>query len=168
MRTFLKKIFDEMDINRDGSITSVELQQALKRGQATSEFNIKTIDILIEKYDKNGDREISFDEFYDLYTQLNDEYENFLMMDTDGSGSIDVAEFSAALRKRGYNFGDKFYRHLFDEIRKKTGQQGIMFDNYIRVAARFDYLCKFYRITPYYQKISLEAYLKKTFFQNFW
>lgn len=168
-RTVLRRIFDEMDVNRDGSITAPELQEALRRGQSSSsEFNLKTVEIILDKFDKNGDREISFDEFSLLFTKLNEEFENFLLMDADDSGQIDIEEFSHGLKTKGYDFSPKFYKLIFDEIKKKTGHKGINFDYYIRIAARFDYLCKFYRITPYYQKTSLESYLKKTFFQNFW
>lgn len=167
-RTVLRRIFDEMDVNRDGSITAPELQEALRRGQSSSEFNLKTVEIILDKFDKNGDREISFDEFSLLFTKLNEEFENFLLMDADDSGQIDIDEFSHGLKTKGYDFSPKFYKLIFDEIKKKTGHKGINFDYYIRIAARFDYLCKFYRITPYYQKTSLESYLKKTFFQNFW
>lgn len=158
-----------MDANHDGSITAIELQEALRRGQGVSDFNIKTIHLLISKYDKNGDREISFDEFYDLYCNLNEEYENFLMMDEDGSGYIDLDEFQSAMVSKDYNFTRKFFKFIVEEIGKHTASSGIKFDNYIRVMARFDYLCAYYQKTPYFHnKHSLQSYLKNTFFQDFW
>jgi Ca2+-binding EF-hand superfamily protein len=156
-----------MDINKDGSITANELQQTLRLAQS-SEFSIKTVELLMSKYDTNGDREISFEEFYDLFSNLNEEFESFLLMDSDGSGSIDLEEFANALKQKGYNFSRSFFQGIMEEIDKKTGHNGIRFDNYIRVAARFDFLCQSYRKTPYFQKESLEVYLKKTFFQDFW
>ena len=71
-KNFLRKIFNERDLNRDGSITSIELQEAL-RGQI-SNFSLKTIELLISKHDKNGDKEISFEEFNSLFNNLNEEY----------------------------------------------------------------------------------------------
>jgi Ca2+-binding EF-hand superfamily protein len=130
-KTFLRSIFNEMDVNRDNSITASELQIALRRGQG-SDFNLKTVELLMSKYDKNGDREISFDEFYDLYTNLNDEYENFLMTDTDDSGQIDANEFTTTMNNKGYYFSFKFFKFIVDEISKHTGINGIKFDNYIR------------------------------------
>lgn len=38
LKSFLKKIFNEMDLNRDGSITAYELQEVLKRGQGNLNF----------------------------------------------------------------------------------------------------------------------------------
>jgi len=130
-KKFLRSIFNEMDLNNDGSIASSELQEVLRRGQG-SDFSSKTIDHLITKYDKNGDREISFEEFYDLYINLNEEYENFLLTDSDGSGFIDPDEFSITMSKKGYQFSNKFYKFIVDEISKNTGTYGIKFDNYMR------------------------------------
>jgi len=120
-----------MDVNRDGSISSTELQEALQRGH-TSHFSKKTIDIFISKYDKNGDREISFEEFFNLYNYLNEEFENFLLTDSDGSGLIDPNEFRDSMLKKGYQFNNNFFEFIVDEIRKKTGNYGIKFDDYIR------------------------------------
>lgn len=167
-KNYLRGVFNEMDVNKDGSITANELQQALRMTQSTSEFSRKTVELLMSKYDTNGDREISFEEFHDLFLNLNEEFESFLYMDADDSGSIDINEFSSSINKKGYNFSNDFYLAIMNEIEKKTGHRGIRFDNYIRVAARFDFLCQSYRKTPYFQKESLERYLKKTFFQDFW
>jgi Ca2+-binding EF-hand superfamily protein len=157
-----------MDTNRDGSITAQELQQTLRKAQAGSEFSLKTVELLISRYDTNGDREISFNEFFDLFNSLNEEFESFLMMDTDGSGSIDFIEFKTALKQKGYNFSDYFFKYIVDEICARTRKSGILFDSYIRVAARFDYLIHYYKNTPYFQRNSLEEYLRKTFFTDFW
>ena len=60
-----------------------------------SEFSRKTVEFLIEKYDKNGDREISFDEFDDLFYYLNEEHEDFLKIDTDDSGvGLNLTKFT--------------------------------------------------------------------------
>ena len=93
------------------------------------------------------------------------------MMDSDGNGIIDANEFEVAIRRRGngqFNFSKKFFKFIVDEIKSRTGQSGILFDNYIRISARFDYLCDSYKKTPYYQKHTLESYLKNTIFYNFW
>jgi Ca2+-binding EF-hand superfamily protein len=157
-----------MDVNRDGSITASELQRALRRTQASSEFDMKTIQLLISKYDTNGDREISFEEFFELFNNLNEEYETFLLTDADGSGFIDLHEFTEALKGKGYFFSHKFYEYIVNEICKRTKNPGIPFDIYIRVAARFDQLSRQYNLTLFYQKNSLENFLKKNFFDDFW
>ena len=157
-----------MDDNKDGSITNIELQTALKKGQCVADFNIKTINLIISKYDKNGDGEISFDEFYNLFLTLNEEFENFLMMDADGSGEIDQDEFMSAMKNKGFTLTKKFYQFIFEEIYRHTRSKGIKFDNFIRMTARFDYLRDYYNKTTYFHKFPLESYLKNTFFQDFW
>lgn len=128
---FLRDIFNQIDYDHDGSITAIELQEALRRGQG-SDFSLKTVELMISKYDKNSDRQISFEEFNDLYMNLNVEYENFLLTDSDGSGLIDTDEFSATMNKKGFYFNKKFFKFIVDEISKHTGNYGIQFDNYIR------------------------------------
>lgn len=169
IRKFLRTIFNEMDMNGDGTITSNELREALRRGQSMNEFNLKTIQLLISRYDKNGDMEINFDEFFDLYCNLNEEFESFLIMDMAGSGYIDQEEFCHAMTNKGYNFSQKFFKFIVGEIGKHSNSRGIKFDNYIRAMARFDYLCEYYKKTPYFHNNhNLESYLKNTFFQDFW
>lgn len=164
---YLRNIFNEIDKNRDGSITAQELQEILRLTQAGLDFNIKTVKMIMSSYDRNGDQEISFEEFYDLYQALNDEYESFLLMDSDGSGSIETEELSNALRAKGYTFSNGFYNYIVQRICLRTGQNGILFDDYIRVASKFDYLCKFYYRHYYPKFLSLEEFLKSKFFEDF-
>ena len=131
-----------MDLNGDGSITSHELQQTLR--QAGLEFCLETVELLIAKYDENGDREIEFSEFTDLFNNLNEEFENFLMMDSDDSGTIDLDEFESSLTKKGYDFSHDFFQFIMHELHKHTDIDGLKFDNYIRIMARFDFLYKSY------------------------
>jgi hypothetical protein len=115
----------------------------------------------------NGDAAIDFEEFFELFIYLNDQLEIFLLMDSDGNGLIDSNEFEKGLNKAGYKFSKQFFQFIANEIKHRTGKQGITFDNYIRIQARFDYLSKSYKDTPYYQNHPLESYLKNTIFYNF-
>ena len=157
-----------MDVNKDGRLCFDELQEALRRGQPNSEFNVKTVQLLYEKYDRNKDGEIDFDGFYDMYVYLNNEYFTFLNMDKDGNGVVDAGELYESFLKRGYKFKREFFNYIENTMRE-TNKNGITFDNYCRLAARFDYLVNIFTNTPRYQAShTLESYLKKTFFFNFW
>ncbi len=156
-----------IDVDNSGALTVEELQRALYSVHS-KEFSLKTVILLMSKYDKNNDKSITFDEFYDLYGDLNAEYESFLLMDVDGSGDINLNELEQGFSNKGYKFTKDFYQLIITEINKKTGDLGVKFDHYIRLASRFDYLCHYYRETPYYQKMPLENYLKKTLFLDFW
>lgn len=168
LRNYLRSLFKEMDMNKDGYLCFDELQEALRRGQLNSEFNVKTVQLLFERFDTNKDGEIDFDGFYDMYMYLNNEYCVFLSMDKDGNGTIDAEELYDAFTKRGYKFRRDFFNYIESTMRE-TNKNGITFDNYCRLSARFDHLCNIYKNTPRYQaNTTLENYLKKTFFFNFW
>jgi len=168
IKSYLKSVFELIDVDNSGALSVDELQRALYSVH-NKEFSLKTVKLLMSKYDKNNDKSITFDEFYDLYGDLNAEYESFLLMDVDGSGHIDQNELEQGFSGKGYKFTKEFYQHVISEITKKTGDSGVKFDHYIRLASRFDYLCHFYRETPYYHQVmSMENYLKKTMFLDFW
>merc|ERR1712147_490825 len=116
-------------MNKDGLITPIELQEALRISQGIINFNIKTIHLLIARYDKSGDRMISFNQFFDLYCNLNNEFESFLMMDKAGNGYINKDEFSEAMINKRYNFSRKFFKFIVDEIGKHSSCNIIKFDN---------------------------------------
>ncbi|CAF1017469.1 unnamed protein product, partial [Brachionus calyciflorus] len=149
-KDYLKTIFNEIDINKDGSISSNELQHILKNVQSNASFDPKTVYLLIKKYDRNGDNEINFEEFYDLYNNLNEEFETFLLTDIDGSGSIDSREFAELLKSKGYDFSHMFYDYFFRELYRFSHKNTIEFDIYIRVSTRLDYLVKHYYNNSYY------------------
>jgi Ca2+-binding EF-hand superfamily protein len=184
-RKYFKKLFDDIDHNHDGEINFQELHQALKKGQENSEFDPKTVQILLQKYDQNHDNEISFDEFYSLFIGINNQFNEFLDIDEDFSGTIDSHELANALRKKSYNFSDMFYKYLTDEMSKRM-HRAITFDMYVRVIARLDYLRQEYNKNNSFKNKShghslfqqknshsnnsstgMEHYIANSFFSNF-
>lgn len=166
-KTYLKSIFSEIDANGDGSITANELQNVLKNVNSDTKFDPKTIDLLIKIHDRNGDNEISFDEFFDLHRKLNEDWETFLVTDADSSGGIDPNEFSHLLKSKGYSLSPKFFIFFFNNLYAKLGKNYIEFDIFIRVSARLEFLLKCYHTnTNYYRNYSIENYLENTFFKD--
>lgn len=160
----MQKIFSEIDSNRDGRITGQELHEALRRGQPVSEFDPYTIQTLIEKYDKDRDNQISFQEFNDLFVQLNAQLNEFYDFDSDNSGSIDGRELGNILRRKGYNFSPDLFNYVVSEISRRSGKNGVNFDTYVRVIARFDFLRAQHSANPQLRSVPLEKYIRDTFF----
>lgn len=155
-----------MDLNGDGKLTAHELQKALR--QAGSEFSLRTVELLMNKYDSNGDKEIAFDEFIGLFHRLNDDYEQFVMFDLDASGHIDYFEFKESLKSKGYEFSDDFYEHMMTMICTRTRSERITFDTFMRVSARLDYMKELYNDSAQYQRKPMNQFLRKYFFDEFW
>ncbi|RNA27075.1 Programmed cell death 6, partial [Brachionus plicatilis] len=150
VKNYLKSIFDEIDLNGDGALTANELQNVLENVNSNTKFDPKTILLLMKIHDRNGDNEISFDEFYELHNKLNEDLETFLITDTDSSGGIDQYELSQLLQTKRYNLSRNFFIFFFNNLSRMTGKKSIEFDIYIRVSARLEYLLKCYHTNNYY------------------
>ena len=169
---YLKTLFDDVDVNGDGTITKQELHDALIRGQLNFQFDIKTVELIVNKYDTNHDGEINFEEFQNLFSFINEEYSRFLSADEDGSQTIEPDELEHFIEERGYKIEKTFYNFIVESIKVKTGK-GISFDYFCRIMARFDQLIDFYNfeLAPAElddDPIPLDVYLKSSFFEGFW
>jgi Ca2+-binding EF-hand superfamily protein len=149
---------------------------ALARGAANSEFDRKTVEILLRKYDQNNDGEITFNEFLNLFTGINREYNEFLDIDEDFSGTIDEHELQNVLNKKSIYLSKPFFKHLTDNLKFRTNNNGITFDIYVRVLALIQHLITMYRNIPQNRnKINqpgaidwnLETFLRDNFFNYF-
>lgn len=165
-RAYLQKLFSDIDSNRDGRITGQELHEALRRGQPTAEFDPYTIQTLIQKYDADRDNQIAFGEFASLFGHLNAQLNEFYDFDSDNSGSIDGRELGNIMRRKGYNFSPDLFNFIVYEIARRSGKpQGVTFDTYVRVIARFDFLRDTYNRSPQIkQSVPLEKYIRDSFF----
>lgn len=164
---YLRNLFGDVDSNNDGTITFHELHSALIKGQPNSQFDIKTAELLVRKYDQNFDGEINFNEFQNLFNYLNEEYLKFLLADSDGSQTIDTNELEEFLRQRGFKFSKDFSSYIINTIQSRIGR-GVTFDYYCRIMARVDQLIAVYNKTGYYKQTTMENYIKKAFFGDFW
>lgn len=167
---YFKKIFDEMDHNHDGQISGQELHKALRKGQENSEFDTYTVNVLLRKYDADKDNEINFSEFYQLFMEINQLFNEFLDIDLDFSGSIDRRELSNALQRKGFQFSPDFYNWLFFELGKLNGKEQISFDIYVRVIAKISKMKFDFKNMPQNQNNNdpnqLEQFCRQYFFYN--
>jgi Ca2+-binding EF-hand superfamily protein len=95
---------------------------------------------------------------------INNQYNEFLDIDRDFSGTVDGRELETSLRRRGFNFSPDIFQFVIYEMSRRTGIQGINFDLYVRVTARFEFLRDQYQRNPSYQNMPLEQYIKANFF----
>jgi Ca2+-binding EF-hand superfamily protein len=166
----LKKIFDDIDENRDGSLASDELEKALILGQPDLKFDKSTVDILLKKFDGNNDSRITVEEFYSLFSYLNQEYEKFLMIDIDQSGTINSNEFISGLKDRCSNI--KLNDDFYDRLKRKMDSlqlNRLTFDKYCRWVTQVNYFSCLYSKSPDKSK-NIEDFIKKYFLddvQNF-
>lgn len=141
------------------------MHSALKKGQINSEFDFRTVTILMEKYDTNKDGEISFDEFFNLVFSINNLFNEFLDYDLDSSQTIDPMELESLLAKKGYQLSRHFFEFFYRELRNRMNISKITFDIYVRISAKLDYLTSI--CGQMRDEIDFERFLIENFFENF-
>jgi Ca2+-binding EF-hand superfamily protein len=127
----LQQIFQGVDSDRSGRISSDELQRALSNGTWTP-FNPETCRLMIGMFDKDGDGAIDFNEFTALWQYINDWTKCFKTFDRDNSGNIDRGELVQALTQFGYRLSESFYSLLLKKF-DRTQAGRIVFDDFIQL-----------------------------------
>lgn len=123
-------IFQKVDRDRSGQISTRELQEALSNG-TWKPFNPETVRLMIGMFDTDHSGTIGYNEFAGLWKYVTDWQSTFRSYDRDNSGSIDKNELKTALTTFGYRLSDHFYNLL---IRKfdRQGRGTIAFDDFIQ------------------------------------
>ncbi|EDO45947.1 predicted protein [Nematostella vectensis] len=127
---YLSGIFQRVDKDRSGSISSNELQQALSNGTWTP-FNPETVRLMIGMFDRDNNGTINFQEFSSLWKYITDWQTTFRNYDRDSSGTIDKNELQNALTSFGYRLSDKFYSILIKKF-DRSGRGVVNFDDFIQ------------------------------------
>ncbi|XP_032813654.1 programmed cell death protein 6-like [Petromyzon marinus] len=129
-QAFLYSMFQRVDKDRSGTISAMELQQALSNGTWTP-FNIQTIQLMMGLFDRERRGTINFAEFAGLWKYVSDWQAMFRRFDEDSSGFIDKRELRGALTAFGYRFSDQFYDLLIWRFDRQSRGQ-IAFDDFIQ------------------------------------
>ncbi|ELU02035.1 hypothetical protein CAPTEDRAFT_148620 [Capitella teleta] len=129
-QNFLWGVFQRVDKDRSGQISTQELGQALSNG-TWNPFNPETVRLMIGMFDRDSSGTINFQEFSSLWKYVTDWQNCFRGFDRDNSGSIDKNELQQALTAFGYRLSDSFYSLL---VRKfdRQGRGVIVFDDFIQ------------------------------------
>jgi len=98
----IRRKFQEYDEDGNGSISNKEAHEILRE---EFQFSPEQSKELLLRYDKNGDGQLSYEEFVKFYSKVKAKGSQIKTMfsefDKDGSGSISVAEAKQMLRKLG-------------------------------------------------------------------
>ena len=142
-------LFAAVDTDRSGSISDIELSQALSSGGMT--FSRKTCRYLIGMHDRDRSGTIDSNEFVSLWNYLQQWKTCFDRYDTDHGGTIDFSELQVALQQFGYNtMTPDFFRSVmraYDE--DKSGSIGM--DEFIQLN------CELHNLTATFKKLPADG-----------
>ncbi|CAI9768068.1 unnamed protein product [Fraxinus pennsylvanica] len=140
--TQLKDIFDRFDMDRDGSLTQLEMAALLRSlGLKPSGDQIH---VLLANMDSNGNGSIEFEELVDaILPDLNEEVlinqeqlmGVFRSFDRDGNGYITAAELAGQMAKMGHPLT---YRELTEMMQEAdtNGDGVISFNEFANIMGR--------------------------------
>ncbi|CAA2999206.1 probable calcium-binding CML16 [Olea europaea subsp. europaea] len=140
--TQLKEIFDRFDMDRDGSLTQLEMAALLRSlGLKPSGDQIH---VLLANMDSNGNGSIEFDELVDaILPDINEEVlinqeqlmGVFRSFDRDGNGYITAAELAGQMAKMGHPLT---YRELTEMMQEAdtNGDGVICFNEFANIMGR--------------------------------
>ncbi|KAI8887663.1 EF-hand [Backusella circina FSU 941] len=163
-----KRYFNDIDMDNDGKISFEELKACLKNRDVSSytNFSDETIEMLIQTFDDDNDKQISIKEFPELAAFLGNWGRCFTFLDRDASGTIDYEEMHQAMEVLGFNLNSTFMKELIQKY-NRNGSAVIDFDNFILACVT---LCRFKESYNFMVKncgaachhISFESFLKST------
>ncbi|TGZ68758.1 hypothetical protein CRM22_004091 [Opisthorchis felineus] len=157
----IQQIFQQVDRNRSGQIEGPELQMALQNGVGT-QFNMKTIDLMICMFDRDGNGNMNMQEFAQLFNYVQQWMSCFKQYDRDGSGTISCQELHHALSSFGFRLSPQFISLMIRKFdRTRRGQ--IAFDDFMLACVCLQNLTSAFMVHDYnrngYAQFSYEDFL---------
>ncbi|KAK9239756.1 hypothetical protein V1525DRAFT_424465 [Lipomyces kononenkoae] len=96
-----------------------------------TKFDPETIRLMIKLFDSDGSGTINYAEFKRLWNYLGEWLERFQQFDLDHNTTISLDEFSLALKSFGFQFSPRFVRFMFNYYDKR-GTGSISFDLFVQ------------------------------------
>lgn len=125
----LKSVFNKVDTNHSGKISSKELSLALLNFDHTR-FQDSTISLMIKLFSgSNGSssgslKSLTFEQFVSLWKYLSAYKKLFIAADSNKSGDISFGEFQKVLEQIGYKLNIDLVLHLFQKFAQKASDDG--------------------------------------------
>ncbi|XP_011270782.1 sorcin, variant [Capsaspora owczarzaki ATCC 30864] len=132
---------------RDGQISPEELQRCLQGagyGNGWETFSLETCRLMIGMLDRDGNFQMGFEEFKELWNSLNQWKHTYYTVDRDRSGTVNEQELHQAIRTYGYNLSPEAFRVVFKRYARRE-QTIITFDDFIAVSVRLRCLSENFR-----------------------
>mmetsp|Transcript_16269 Transcript_16269/g.24262 ORF Transcript_16269/g.24262 Transcript_16269/m.24262 type:complete len:235 (+) Transcript_16269:52-756(+) len=126
----LRKWFMSVDINRDGSITAVELQNLAFGGRP---LGFDTALKLVKVFDKDFSGTIDFYEYATLHKFIQSMQKAFAVADSDRNGTLDAREIHGALRASGFMLSFQAVNAMHRKYNKRG--YGVSFPDFLSMAA---------------------------------
>jgi len=120
-----------IDTDGNGKLTAEELQRVLINGNWRP-FNIETIRLMMNMFDRDHSGAITFDEFVGLWNYIENWKRCFQSFDTDHNGTIDANELKMALLRFGFNLSDALVNNFIVKF-DRFGNGTLTFDNFIQI-----------------------------------
>lgn len=99
---------------------------------------------MVGMLDRDGNFQMSFNEFKELWAALSMWKDTFYKYDTDRNGTISEGELAQAIRGYGYNLSPEAARIVFKRYARRE-QTVITFDDFIAVSVRLRALSENFR-----------------------
>ncbi|XP_036601170.1 grancalcin [Trichosurus vulpecula] len=130
---------------QDGEVDAEELQRCLTQSGISgtySPFSLETCRIMISMLDRDFTGKMGFNEFKELWAVLNAWKHNFMMIDQDRSGTVELHELSQVIAAMGYRLSPQ----TLTAIVKRYSKNGrIFFDDYVACCVKLRALTDFFR-----------------------
>ncbi|XP_013816227.1 grancalcin isoform X1 [Apteryx mantelli] len=130
---------------QDGKVDAEELQRCLLQSGISgtySSFTLETCRVMISMLDRDYTGKMGFNEFKELWAALSAWKQNFMMIDRDRSGTVELHELTQVIAAMGYRLSPQ----TLTAIVKRYSKNGrIFFDDYVACCVKLRALTDFFR-----------------------
>ncbi|XP_003226285.1 grancalcin isoform X1 [Anolis sagrei] len=130
---------------QDGEVDAEELQRCLTQSGINgtySPFSLETCRIMISMLDRENTGKMGYNEFKELWAALSAWKQNFMMIDQDRSGTVELHELTQVIVAMGYRLSPQT---LIAIVKRYSKNGRIFFDDYVACCVKLRALTDFFR-----------------------